>query len=332
MPQMESAIQFHLPTYNNISVPELISLGQMAKSQGVNQLWVTDNLQSRNSFVVLAALAASIKGIKLGTAITVQYFRNPVDLADSVATISEIMDGTEFSIGLARGNAHTPQLIRTPRPISTLRETAQSLRRLLDGEPVTFADYPALASYFNFNPDFHFQLNFQPKIPLRLYCGGNGPLSLAVGGQYMDGLIIGGQFQAFSRSGNLPGLLQHFDNAAAGAGKPPTAPKVAEIKISVSRDRAAAREFVKHSAARRVLNLRRLGYTGEDLLGLGVEPGDLDRFEEAYEEGANAAHIDPLVTDGLIDAIFVAGDPGYCRERMVEVRTMAAENGCKQMM
>ena len=53
MPPMETAIQFHLPTYNNISVPELIDLGKLAHSQGVSQIWVTDNLRSRNSFVTL---------------------------------------------------------------------------------------------------------------------------------------------------------------------------------------------------------------------------------------------------------------------------------------
>ena len=97
MPKLETGIQFHLPTYAHVPLPHLIDLAKKAEDHGVRQIWVTDNLRSRNSFVVLAALAGRLK-IKLGTAITVQYFRNPVDLADMVASLSELMEGRELSV------------------------------------------------------------------------------------------------------------------------------------------------------------------------------------------------------------------------------------------
>ena len=143
---------------------ELVGLGKAAKAADVSQIWVTDNLQSRNSFVVLAALAANVP-INLGTAVMVQYFRNPVDVADAAAAVSEMMDAQELSIGIARGNAGTPRFVNTVKPISMLRETAQSLARLLAGDAVQFNDYPTIASYFNFAPDASFQLNFGPKTP-----------------------------------------------------------------------------------------------------------------------------------------------------------------------
>ena len=151
MPGLETGVQFHLPTYAHVPLPRLVELAKKAEAKGVGQFWVTDNLRSRNSFVVLAAFASVLK-VKLGTAITVQYFRNPVDLADMVATISELMDGRELSIGLGFGTPRTYNFVATPKPISFLRETSQSLRRLLNGEEVSFADYPNLLDYFNFNP------------------------------------------------------------------------------------------------------------------------------------------------------------------------------------
>ena len=54
---MESGIQFHLPTYAHVSLPHLISLAKEAEAKGVTQIWATDNLRSRNTFVTLAALA-----------------------------------------------------------------------------------------------------------------------------------------------------------------------------------------------------------------------------------------------------------------------------------
>ena len=327
MPALETGIQFHLPTYAHVPLPHLVDLAAQAEAKGVNQLWVTDNLRSRQSFVVLAAMASRLN-IKLGTAVTVQYFRNPVDLADSVATLSELMDGRELSIGLGRGNPRTPSLIRTPRPVSVLRETAQSLRRLMEGEAVCFADYPNLLDYYHFNPSAAFELNFHTASPVRLYCGSNGPLGMAVGGETMDGLIFGGHYMAALRTGRVPELLDAFDAALPPHRKSSAVPRVAEIKISLSRDAAAARAFVKESAGHRVLNMYRQGYTTEDIERLlGVALPDVERLDRADRDGATEAEFDGLVTDSMIDAIFIAGTPGDCLERMLEVRDTAREQG-----
>jgi hypothetical protein len=65
---------------------------------GFSQVWTNDNLEYR----VLASSAAIVARlpVKLGTAVTVPYFRNPVDLAMAFATMSELMDGREISLGL----------------------------------------------------------------------------------------------------------------------------------------------------------------------------------------------------------------------------------------
>ena len=57
---MQAGVQFHLPTYKDVPIPELIELAKTARSGGMTQIWVTDNLQSRNAFVVLAALASKV--------------------------------------------------------------------------------------------------------------------------------------------------------------------------------------------------------------------------------------------------------------------------------
>ncbi len=331
MSDLETGIQFHLPTYAHIPLPHLVELASRAEAKGVDQIWVTDNLRSRQSFVVLAAMAAHLE-IKLGTAVTVQYFRNPVDLADSIATLSELMDGRELSIGLGRGNPRTPSLIRTPRPVSVLRETAQSLRRLLAGEAVCFADYPNLLDYYHFDPSARFQLNFNPATPVRLYCGSNGPLGMAVGGETMDGLIFGGHYMAALRTGRVPELLNAFDAALPPNREGKGVPRVAEIKISLSRNGSAAREFVKESAGIRVLNMYRQGYTREDIQWLGVSLPDVERLDQADRNGATEEEFDDLVTDSMIDAIFIAGTPGDCLQRMLEVKDTAREQGFGQLL
>ena len=331
MTALETGIQFHLPTYAHVPLPHLVDLAARAEAKGVEQFWVTDNLRSRQSFVVLAAMASRLK-VKLGTAVTVQYFRNPVDLADSIATLSELMNGQELSIGLGRGNPRTPSLIRTPRPVSVLRETARSLRRLLAGDAVCFADYPNLLDYYHFNPSAAFQLNFNPATPVRLYCGSNGPLGMAVGGATMDGLIFGGHYMAALRTGRVPELLDAFDGALPPEQPSKALPRVAEIKISLSRDASAARDFVKESAGIRVLNMYRQGYTHEDIERLGVALADIQRLDHADRNGASGAEFDAQVTDSMIDAIFIAGTPGDCLSRMQEVQRTARGQGFGQLL
>ena len=331
MTSLQVGIQSHLPTYKALPIPELVELGKRAYSAGVTQLWVTDNLQSRNAFVVLAALAASLP-VDLGTAVTVQYFRNPVDVADAVAAISEIGSRREISVGLARGNASTPNYINTIKPISTLRETAACLSQLLAGEEVSFGDYPTLAAYFNFNPRASFQLNFAPKVPIHLFCGGNGPSSLQVGGRFMDGLIFGGEFKAVAGTGRLPSLLSTFDDAALEAGKVEKLPKVAEIKLSVSRNRRVAREFAHHTSGRRILNLHRRGYTDEEIMKLGVSSEEVQRLDAADRDESSPQSFLESVTDAMIDGVFVAGEPGECIETMIELQRVAQDHGFGQLM
>ena len=331
MPTTEIGVQFHLPTYAHVPLPHLVELAREGEAKGVSQLWVTDNLRSRQSYVTLAAMACNLD-IKLGTAVTVQYFRNPVDLADSVATLSELMDGRELSIGLGRGNSRTPRFVATPSPVRVLGETARSLRRLLDGEAVCFADYPALLDYYHFNPGAAFQLNFRPAAPVNIFCGSNGPRGLAVGGRHMDGLIFGGHYMAALRTGRVPELLEVFDHSLPEGKDPVDVPRVAEIKISLSRDGDRAREFVRDSAGTRVLNMYRQGYTPEDIQRLGVALPDIERLNQAERKGATAHEFGSLVTDSMVDAIFIAGAPGDCVERMLEVRDTARQQGFGQLM
>src|SRR5579859_4514045 len=104
---MEAGLQLHLPSYRDLSLQQLREMANIAHGGGIQQLWVTDNLQSRNAFVVLSMLAAL--PVKLGTAVLVQYFRSPVDVADALATVSELMQGSELCVGLSRGNPGTPR-------------------------------------------------------------------------------------------------------------------------------------------------------------------------------------------------------------------------------
>ena len=148
----------------------------------------------------------------------------------------------------------------------------------------------------------------------------------------MEGLIFGGHYMAALRTGRVPSMVQAFDNSAIESGKTGLAPKIAEIKISVSRDRNAAREFVRESAGTRVLNMYRQGYSQKDIQNLGVKLKDVEKLDEADKTGVSPEGFEALVTDDMVDAIFIAGEPEDSLERMAEIHNIAQSQGFHQVM
>src|SRR5207249_8851543 len=97
----EIGIHYPLHVLNRYSLPDLIRLAEKAwealRPFGFTQVWTNDNLEYRSVLASSAALVARLP-VKLGTAITVPYFRNPIDLAAAFATIFELMSRREISL------------------------------------------------------------------------------------------------------------------------------------------------------------------------------------------------------------------------------------------
>ena len=123
----EIGLQFTTPLAKRYSVPQWIELAEFARKRGFAQVWINDNLGHRNIFVILTAIAAKVP-VKLGTAIFVPYFRNPIDAADAFASLSELMGGRETSVGIARGDyAQAGNQIHLVKPIAMVKTMAFSV-------------------------------------------------------------------------------------------------------------------------------------------------------------------------------------------------------------
>ena len=241
----ELAVKFAIQSAGQYTVPELVRLAELARGEGFKQVWVNDNLGQRNIFVVLAAMAAEVP-IKLGTSIIVPYFRNPVDIADSLATLSELTGGRELSVGIARGDpAHAGQQIDIQKPIAMVRETTLALKALLNGETICFRDYPAAAAFHHILKEREFRLAFPPAAPLRFYCGGNGPRILKIAGEIMDGALIGNHYIPLLRSGRLDSLLAIARTAAETTQPGKSLFDICELDIAVARERQRALQFAR---------------------------------------------------------------------------------------
>jgi alkanesulfonate monooxygenase SsuD/methylene tetrahydromethanopterin reductase-like flavin-dependent oxidoreductase (luciferase family) len=255
--------------------------------------------------------------IKLGTSILVPYFRNPVDIADSLAALSELTGGRELSVGIARGDlAHAGQQIDMQKPIAMVRETTLALKALLAGETVSFRDYPALAAYHHILQQQKFRLAFSPAAPLRFYCGGNRPVILKIAGEIMDGTLIGNHYIPLLRSGRLDSLLSIARAAAETKQSGKTLFDICELDISVSRNRQRALQFAKPYVARILLNLELMGFSDDEFHTLGLAPGLILLLKEACARGATVQAASTLIPDDAVTSCFVAGGPEDCRDQI----------------
>jgi len=126
----------------------LLHLAERAEALGFDSLWAGDSLLARprhDPLTLLAAVAARTVRPRLGTAILMPVLRNPVVLAQQVATIDQISGG-RFILGVGIG-ADNPAVREEFRAVGVAFEhrlgaTLEGLRlcrALWRGEPVTWS-------------------------------------------------------------------------------------------------------------------------------------------------------------------------------------------------
>lgn len=323
----EIGLHYPLHVLNRYSLPELMHFAERAVQTlgkfGFSQIWTNDNLEYRSVQVTSAALAARFP-VKLGTAVTVPYFRNPIDLAAAFATLSELMDGREISLGLGPGSRSilTHQVERL-KPLTFMAELATALRRLFDGKPIAREEMPHLASYFHLNAETY-TLRFKTRSPIRLYYGPSllKPAVLHLIARHFDGVILQTLYGGAAMEASLSTLALARSESAL---REPLR-KVMLLNASVSRDGRAAREhakrFVSHIAS---------GWPDEILERHGIDARAMQPVRRAYAENRGVDHAAALTPDQAVDRLVIAGTPGQCIERIAELFSFAARHEFAQV-
>jgi alkanesulfonate monooxygenase SsuD/methylene tetrahydromethanopterin reductase-like flavin-dependent oxidoreductase (luciferase family) len=323
----ELGLQFVNHLANQYTVRDLVRLAGLATDKGFQQIWVNDNIRYRSQLVVLTAIAAQVP-VRLGTAIMVPYFHNPLDVADSLGALSELCEGREISVGIARGDlGQSPQHVQPLRPIAMVRETVQLLRQALSGAELNYADYPFLQQFYHLNPNGKFRLAFEPQSNFKFYGGGNGPQALRMCGRIMDGLISSGTYIPMLKAGRLPGMLATADRAAQEVDPGKRLRKVCELNVSICRDRATAIEFPKRQVAHSILQWEALGFTADEYGKMGVNREQVLGLKRAFEAGATVEEASKLVTEHMVRTYYAAGTPEEVKDQIIELVGAAGRLG-----
>src|ERR1044072_6503156 len=315
----ELELQFVTHLANHYTVPDLVRLAQFAADKGFKQIWVNDNIRYRGQLVVLTAIAARVP-IRLGTAIMVPYFHNPLDVADSLAALAELCEGREIGVGIARGDlGQSPQHVQSLKPLAMVSQTARFLRGALGGEEGVYNDYPFLQEFYRLNPGGKVRLAFKPKAAFKFYGGGNGPQSLRMCGRVMDGLLSSGTYIPMLKAGRLEAMIRAAEAAARETDPHKKLRKVCELNVSSSRNREKAQQFPKLQVAHSILQWEALGFTTEEYAGMGVARADVLKLKAAFESGATVEQAAVLVTDPMLRCYYAAGTPEEVTDQIIEL-------------
>ena len=315
MPRPKFGIEFAMPEY---SLPDMIEMAKsVLKDFDFEQIWVTDNIQFRSAFVVLTAMAPVVK-CALGTAVTIPYPRNPLDMASSFATLSELVRDRELAIGIGPGGYFYKTIGPRIKPAATVRETIKITRALLKGETVEFKDFPTLSSYFHLKKEAKVKMLFPAPRVLPIYVAVGGPKMLEVAGELGDGVIYNQLTPIGSNFGLEHGLFdvaaKIVEDARKKSGFARKFRRIYLVHISVSDDEEKAKYFAKRNVCYSVAET-----PDAWLAKIGIDSHQAEAVRTAFRKGLGMDGASKATTDEMIETLAISGTPKQCTEKLARI-------------
>lgn len=283
------------------SIAELAGLCEFAEELGFRQAWEAE-VAGPDPFVLAAAIAARTKKMEIGIAAVPVYTRSATTLATSALSVSNVLDGRTFRLGLGsssevivsgwHGLDFTDHLRR-------VRETVESVRAILNGE----AEYVGqTVSMRKFRPAV------SPAGPVEVWVAGLRPRMLAMAGAVADGVCL-----------NLMPPRVVVDQLAAvaagaeAAGKPAPLGVMARLQVMVTDDPRSAREMLRSEflgpyLAQPVYN-RFLSWMGY--------PEEARAISEAWGRRDRAA-LAASISNSIVDELALIGNRSGVKARLEE--------------
>jgi len=265
-----------------------------AEQSGLGSVWIMEDYFHPGAYAVGAAAAAvSVRGV-IGLGVVNPYTRHPAVVAMETATLAAIAPG-RVVLGLGSSNRHWIEHqmgIPFKTPLRGLRESVEIVRRLLNGERVTYA-----GELFAVN-DVRLEAPPPSRVPIML--GVKGPRALALAAEIADGVHC-----------SILASPAHVRRVrATTAGARGDFKVIAYVPVAVSDDGARARQWVRPLVAHYLGLLH-----GQSILeDAGIPAARSQPFREAFIAGRAAAA--DLVTNDLLDTVAIAGTPAECRSAL----------------
>jgi probable F420-dependent oxidoreductase len=297
---MELAIS---PSTPGLSVAELADLCRFAEDLGFRQAWAAE-VAGPDAFVLAGAIASRTATMEIGVAVVPAYTRTPAGLATSAASVSQLMGGRPFRLGIGASSAVIIEQwngLSFTRPLARVRDTVLGVRSALRGE----GDYVGTTLTMS-----RFRPATRPQGPVPIYIGALRPRMLALAGALGDGVCLN-----LMPPGVVTRQLAEVRRGAEQAGRPlpPDFGVMARLQTVVTDDPGSVRqmlrsEFLGPYLAQPVYN-RFLAWMGYEEEAAAIAAGWAARDREA---------VGKAIHDRLIDDLVLVGEAAHVRQRLEE--------------
>ncbi|MGI0079990.1 MAG: LLM class flavin-dependent oxidoreductase [Nitrososphaerales archaeon] len=241
---------------------------RIAEEKGFGTIWKGES-NSRDPTVILPAIAAITKRVKLGTAVVHIFARTAVETGIMSATLDELSGG-RFVLGLGVANETLAAWhgFETGHPLLRAEEYISIVRKVFAAERLNVQ-----GTYYSSK---NFKLEFKPSsshLPIILAC--LGPKMAQLAGRICDGAIIN-----MADAGRIKFVAENLVKGAREAGRDPKKLDiVAKVRVSINENIDRAKEALK-----KVVTFYSLAAHYRDMLvemGLGKE---VRTVQETYRE------------------------------------------------
>jgi probable F420-dependent oxidoreductase len=270
-----------------------------AHERGYEEIWMAE-VNGGDSYALAGAVAHALPGVRIGTAVVPAQTRTPMVHAMAAMTLSQ-MTGGNFVLGIGLSS---PNIVRDwagqpyERPLTTMREYVEVLRRMLSGQKTTYEGETLSVKGF--------RLGGATVGEVPIYLGALNKSMLRLTGALCDGVCLN-----MVPESALPQVLSEVRAGAEEAGKDPgNLEVVARLHVVVADDPATGRNLIRTVFGAYAATP---GYN-KCFEWIGFEK-EARQIREAFARGDRAG-VAMGVTDRLCDAMAVVGDKEAVRARI----------------
>jgi alkanesulfonate monooxygenase SsuD/methylene tetrahydromethanopterin reductase-like flavin-dependent oxidoreductase (luciferase family) len=265
----------------------IVDLAPSIEAAGFGAFWKGES-NSTDPLVLITAVAARTRSLKVGTAIYHIFGRSPVTMGIQAATLQDMAGGRLLlGLGVANRTIAAWHGATFDRPLRRIREYMEVVRKTAAGERVEYQGEI-------YSTGSRFQLSWKPAHPsFPIYLAGLSPRMIKLVGEISDGIFINMAVPAKIRA-----IAAAARAGAAEAGRDPSKIEIiAKVRVSMNPERRVAR-----SRLRQVLTFYNIADYYSDLLkASGFEP-EVNAVQQAFRTGGFKAAA-AMLTDDYMDKL-----------------------------
>ena len=290
-------------------IPDGIRYVQHAEERGFEAVWQAESRLVREATVPMAAFAATTERIKIGSGVVNCWTRNVGLMAATFVTLDDLAPGrVMLGIGAWWEPLATKVGVKRERPLASMREYIETVRRLIAMENVSF--HGDFVDVDDIEIDIVHGDRSARNIPI--YLGATGMKMMELAGEIADGVLLNYLVSpAYNAS-----AMEHLAAGAARAGHTVDEidrPQLVVCSLDEDRDVALDRA--------RELVTQYLGQQPHIGKASGVDQSLLDDIAKVLTWPASPEEIRKaiaFVPDEVVQMITASGTPDECRAKVRE--------------